>query len=290
MLAGIELGGTKVMCLVGTGPNDVVAECRIETGEPAATLTAVRSFLEPYEVSAIGIASFGPVELREGHPHFGHVTNTTKPGWSGIDVVAGVRGTRDVPVGFQTDVNGAALGEGRFGAAAGLDSFLYLTLGTGIGGGVVSGRRLVGGLGHTELGHVPVARHPRDSFGGVCPYHRDCLEGLASGPAYAARLGRPLEEASAEDRDRALELAAWYLGVALRGFVYAFAPQRIVVGGGVSQLPGLLPAAAERLVSELAGYPGLPEHEAPGFVTAPALGGRAGTLGAMVLAEQARAR
>ncbi|MFN8224312.1 MAG: ROK family protein [Gaiellales bacterium] len=287
MLAGIELGGTKIVCLVGAGPDDVVDEERIETRDPGTTLAEVRRFLERHAPAAIGIASFGPVELRPSHPEYGHITRTTKPGWSGTDVIRGITGGNDVPVGFQTDVNGAALGEGRWGAATGLDSFVYVTVGTGIGGGVVSGGRLVGGLGHTELGHVPVPRHPADDFGGCCPFHRDCFEGMACGPAFTARLGVRLEEAGEAERLRACELASWYLAAAFRGFVYSFAPERIVVGGGVASLPGLLEAVGEHLVEQLAGYPGLPEHAAAGFVTAPGLGGRAGSLGALVLAERA---
>jgi fructokinase len=288
VLAGVELGGTKIVCVVGTGPDDVVDECRIETREPEATLAEVHAFLARHPVEGVGIASFGPVELRRDHPDWGHITLTTKTGWSRTDVVGGITQGLEVPVGFETDVNGAALGEGRWGAARGLSSYLYLTVGTGIGGGAVSGGHVVGGLGHTELGHVPVPHHPDDPLEGVCPFHGGCLEGLASGPAFAARLGRRLEEAGEEERGRMAELAAWYLAAGLRGFVYAFAPERIVVGGGVMSLPGLLPAIRERLSSQLAGYPGLAEHADEAFVCAPMLGGRAGSLGALVLAETAR--
>ena len=289
MLAGVELGGTKIACLVGTGPDDIVDECRIPTRDPATTLADVRAFLEPHSLAAIGIASFGPIERRPGHSSYGHITRTTKAGWSHTDVVGEILGDRRVPIGFETDVNGAALGEGRWGAAAGLRSFLYLTVGTGIGGGAVSNGLIVGGLGHTELGHVPVPRHPGDTLEGVCPYHGDCFEGLASGPAHMARLGKRLEDATEVEQALARELAAWYVAAALRGFVYSYAPERIVVGGGVASLPGLLPAVSARLVEELAGYPGLAEHSEPGFVTSPALGARAGTLGALVLAENALA-
>jgi fructokinase len=287
VLAGVELGGTKIVCLVGTGPDDIVAECRIATGPPESTLAEINAFLRRHPVEAVGIASFGPVELRRGYDGWGHITRTTKPGWSNTDVVGAITLGLDVPLGFETDVNGAALGEGRWGAAKGLSSFLYLTVGTGIGGGVVSGGRIVGGLGHTELGHVPVPRHPDDELDGVCPFHTGCFEGLASGPAFAARLGKRLEEATTDERERMVELAAWYVAAGLRGFVYSFAPERMVVGGGVLSLPGLLPAIRERLHVELAGYPGLPEHSDPEFVCAPLLGGRAGSLGALVLAEAA---
>jgi fructokinase len=287
VLGGVELGGTKIVCLVGTGPDDVVDECRIATGEPLATLAEANAFLGKYPLEAVGIASFGPVELRREHAEWGHITRTTKPGWSNTDVVGELTRGLDVPVGFETDVNGAALGEGRWGAAQSLSSFLYLTVGTGIGGGVVSGGRIVGGLGHTELGHVPVPHHPDDTLEGVCPFHTSCFEGMASGPAFAARLGKRLEEADDEECERMVELAAWYIAAGLRGFVYSFAPERMVVGGGVLALPDLLHAIRERLHMELAGYPGLLEHADPGFVCAPLLGGRAGSLGALVLAETA---
>lgn len=290
MLGGVELGGTKVVCLAGTGPEDVRAEARVATRDPVATLADVVSFFTEHPVEALGIASFGPVELRRESPDWGKLARTPKPGWGGADVVGELGRALAVPVGFDTDVNGAALGEGRWGAARGLDSFLYLTVGTGIGGGAVSGGRLVGGLVHPEMGHIPVPRAPGDAFPGVCPFHADCLEGLTSGPALAARFGGPLQDAPDAVRREAAELAAGYLAAGLHALVYALAPARIVLGGGVSELPGLLDLVRSGLRRELAGYPGLPEHDDPGFVVGPSLGARSGVLGALVLAEQALER
>jgi fructokinase len=289
---GIEAGGTKVVCVVGSGPDDVLVEERFPTTDPASTLArSIDVFREHVadggELAAVGVAAFGPVELRRSHAAYGSVVHTPKPGWSGADLVGPLRDALGVPVGFDTDVNGAALAEGRWGAALGLGQFVYLTIGTGIGGGAVVDGRLVHGLGHPELGHVAVPRVPGDDHPGSCPFHADCLEGMASGPALAARFGRPGEELDGADLRHAVELEAAYLASGLRTVVYALAPERIVVGGGVGLLPGLLPRLRARLVESLAGYPGLEEHGAEDFVVPAALGQRAGPLGALLLAEQA---
>ena len=289
MLGGVELGGTKVVCVAGTGPDDVHAEVEIPTRDPHATLAEVVSFFARHPVEALGIASFGPVELRPVNPRWGAITRTPNPGWSGADVAGPLGRALTVPVAFDTDVNGAALGEGRWGAARGLTSFVYVTVGTGIGGGAVVGGRLVHGLVHPELGHVPVPRQPGDDFESACPFHRDCLEGMTSGPALAARFGVRLEEADDETRGEAAALASAYLASGLRALVYALAPERIVLGGGVASLPGLHDLIRAALRDELGGYPGLPEHDDECFVVAPELGARAGSLGALVLAESALA-
>lgn len=289
-LGGIEAGGTKFVCVIGTGPGDLRATTRFDTGAPEVTLARVVRFFRDNaggDLAALGVACFGPVELRRAHPHYGHITTTPKPGWSGIDVAGSLGEALGVPVGFDTDVNGAALGEGRWGAARGLTTFVYLTVGTGIGGGAVIGGRVAHGLVHAEMGHVAVPRRPGDEFPGACPFHRDCLEGLAAGPALEARWGRPSQTLAGADLAAAVELEAGYLAAGLRNLVYTIAPERIVVGGGVAKLPGLLPQVHDRLVEELAGYPGLPEHTAAGFVVPAALGDLAGPLGALVLAEHA---
>ena len=192
MFAGIEAGGTKVVCAVGTGPDDLSAVMSIATTTPAETLERTIAHLQAQPPGdAIGIASFGPVDLHRDSPTYGSITSTPKPGWRDTDVVGAVRAAFDVPVGFDTDVNGAALAEGRWGAARGLDTFVYVTVGTGIGGGAVVSDRVVHGLLHPEMGHLMVRRHPDDRYAGACPYHGDCLEGLAAGPA---------EEVAVDDR------------------------------------------------------------------------------------------
>jgi fructokinase len=294
MLGGIEAGGTKFVCVIGASPDRIVREARFPTRDPAATIADAIAFFraaagDGHPIDALGVASFGPVELRPGDPRYGFVTTTPKPGWSGIDLVGPLRAALGVPVGFDTDVNGAALGEGRWGAARGLRDFVYVTVGTGIGGGAVAGGAPVHGLPHPEMGHVSVTRLPGDDFPGICPFHGDCLEGMACGPAIAARWGRPAEELRDDDLRRAVEIEAHYLAAGLRNVVYALAPERIVLGGGVAGLPGLLPAVRARLAAALGGYPGLPEHGADAFLVTPGLGGAAGAAGALALAEAAAA-
>ncbi|MGH3797791.1 MAG: ROK family protein [Pseudonocardiaceae bacterium] len=291
-LGAVEAGGTKVVCLVGSDPDHIVARTRIPTGEPAETLAQVLAFFRQEMASggplaAIGIASFGPLELRRDHPRYGFITTSPKPGWAGVDVAGPFRCALGVPVGFDTDVNGAALGEHRWGAARGLDTFGYLTVGTGIGVGAVVEGRIVHGLGHPEMGHLSVPRQPGDDFPGTCPFHADCLEGMAGGAAIAARWGRPAERLDGAELRAAVRFEAAYLAAGLRAIVYALAPQRIVIGGGVSALPGLFPLVRAQLAEELAGYPGLPEHAADDFVVPAALGALAGPAGALVLAEYA---
>ncbi|MBV8540766.1 MAG: ROK family protein [Pseudonocardiales bacterium] len=293
-LGAVELGGTKVICLVGSDPGHIVAQTRIATGKPAETLAQVLAFLQR-EVSrggplaAIGIASFGPLELRRSHPRHGFITRSPKPGWAYVDVVGPARRALGVPVGFDTDVNAAALGEGRWGAARGLDTFVYLTVGTGIGAGAVVQGRIIHGLGHPEMGHLSVPHQPGDHFTGQCPFHGDCWEGMASGAAVAARWDRPAEQLDGDTLRAAARLEAGYLAAGLRNIVYTIAPQRIVIGGSVTALPELFPLVRADLREALAGYPGLGEHGAEDFVVPPALGPLAGPAGALVLAHRAMA-
>lgn len=291
----IEAGGTKFVCLIGSGPDHVVAQARVPTGEPATTLARVTAFFREAvaaggPLTAVGVASFGPVELRRSHPQYGFITTSPKRGWSYVDVVGPVRMALGVPVGFDTDVAGAALAEGRWGAARGLATFVYLTVGTGVGAAAVIGGRPAAGLVHAEMGHVSVPRQPGDSFHGNCPFHGDCLEGMAGGAAITARWGHPAERLEGDELQCAVEWEATYLAAALRTIVYTSAPQRIVVGGGVAGLPGLFPLVRKKLVETLAGYPGLPEHAAADFVVPAELGAMAGPVGALVLAEGAALR
>lgn len=291
LYGGVELGGTKVMCVIGAGAEILAAE-RLPTRDPRSTLDAAIDFFRRGTAAgstlhAIGIASFGPVELRRESPLWGHVTETPKPGWARVDVAGRIADALGLPVAFDTDVNGAALAEGRHGAARGLHTFVYLTVGTGIGGGAVVGGRPAHGLVHPEMGHVSVPRRPGDDYRGRCPFHGDCLEGMASGPALGERFGGPVETLGPAARDEAAALGAWYLAAGLRNVVYTLAPERIVVGGGVAQLPGLVPRIRERLRELIGPYPGLPEHADDAFVVPAELGERAGAIGALVLAESA---
>ena len=292
MFGGLEAGGTKFVCVIGTGPDDIVETQRIDVAGPAETIEAALDFFRRAlavgtPLDAIGIGSFGPVELRRSHPRYGFITTTPKPGWSGTDVRGPFAAALDMPVSFDTDVNAAALAEGRWGAARGLGSFVYLTLGTGIGAGAVIEGRLLYGLGHPETGHIAVQRRPGDTYEGICPFHGDCFEGMASGPAVGARFGRRAERLEGADQAAAAELVGFYLAAGVRSIMYTLAPERVVVGGGLSAMPGMLDAARAGLRLQLNGYPGLTEHTEPGFLVAAELGGLAGPAGTLILAEQA---
>jgi fructokinase len=274
----VEIGGTKTSVGVGETPEDLDYRT-FATADPEQTLSEVIEFFRNTRAEAVGIASFGPLDLPAGR-----VGVTPKPGWSGTDLVEPIRSALEVPVALDTDVNGAALGEARWGAGRGLRSIVYVTVGTGIGGGALIDRKPVHGLGHPEMGHIVVRRHPEDPSPGVCRFHRVCLEGLASGPAIAARHGAPAEVLDGDDLRRAVEMEAFYLSQLVRDLVYVLAPERVIIGGGVSRLPGLLGQVSERLLDELSGYPGLTGHES-GFVVPPALRELSGLAGGLVLAE-----
>lgn len=291
LLGGIEAGGTKFVCAVGRGPGELVAETRFPTTTPGETVARAVDFLRraagEETLAAVGIGSFGPIDPDPRSATFGRITSTPKPGWADTDLAGAVARALGVPVGFDTDVNAAALGEHRWGAARGLDSFVYLTVGTGIGGGAMVDGRLVHGLLHPEMGHLLIASRQDDDFPGVCPFHGACLEGLASGPALEKRWGRPAE--SLPDEHPAWELEAHYLALGLANIICVLSPQRIVLGGGVMARKHLFPAIREKLSALLNGY-----VEAPAitlnndeFIQPPGLGHRSGVLGAIALAELA---
>ncbi len=295
LFGAIEAGGTKFVCLVGTGPGDIRAETRFPTTTPESTVGRALDFLVAEQgrqgrLSAVGIASFGPVDLQPDSPTFGFITSTPKPRWANVSMVGAARGALGVPVGFDTDVNGAALAEGRWGAAKGLHSFLYLTIGTGIGGGGLLDGRLMHGLIHPEMGHIRLPHdHRADPFAGCCPFHGDCLEGLASGPALQARWGRRAEEWADDHPGWTLE--AHYLALALVTFVCTVSPQRIILGGGVLENHKLFPLIRREVVELLNNYVRAPQivDDIDEYIVPPGLGNRAGSFGALALAERALA-
>jgi fructokinase len=281
---GVEAGGTKWVCGIGTGPDDLHALETFPTTTPGETLARTAEFFARNGgVSAVGVGSFGPIDLRAGR-----ITTTPKPGWTDTDVVSVLHDALGVPVAFDTDVNAAALGEGRWGAAIGLDTFCYFTVGTGIGGGVMAGGRLVHGLLHPEVGHMLVPHdRTRDPFAGACPYHGDCFEGLASGSAVTERWGLPSEELG--DRAEVWELEAEYLALGVVNVICVVSPQRVILGGGVMKQPSLLPLVRARTRELLNGYISAPELSdgLEEYIVGPALGDRAGVLGAIELARLA---
>lgn len=291
LYGGLEAGGTKFVCAVGSGPNDIQDEVQFPTTTPEETIGRAIDFFRADEgrLTAIGIASFGPVDPDPASPTCGFITTTPKPGWSDTDLAGAVRRALNVPVGFDTDVNGAALGEHRWGAAQGLDTFLYLTIGTGIGGGGMVGGKLMHGLIHPEMGHIRLPHDlDADPFPGVCPFHGDCLEGLASGPAIESRWDQSPETLSPDHP--AWKLEAHYLALALVNYICTLSPQRIILGGGVMKERHLFPRIRAEVQDLLNGYVQAPEilDGIDHYIVPPALGGRAGVLGAIALAERAK--
>ncbi|WP_396595671.1 ROK family protein [Brevundimonas sp. R86498] len=292
LFAGIELGGTKVVIGFGSGPDDLEPPIRIPTTTPGETLAEVVRVLETRSrtqaLAAIGVASFGPVGLDPASDRYGRILRTPKLHWSDADLLEPLR-RFGVPVGLATDVGGAALAEGRWGAAKGLSDHVYVTVGTGVGMGVVVNGALVRGVLHPEAGHLPVRRDPGDDFPGGCPFHGGCLEGLVSGPAIAARLGRRAETLAADDP--AWDIIAGYLAQMTAALTYTLAPQRILLGGGVGANVHLLARVRLALRAELGGYlPALDTEAALGrYLQSPGLGDRSGVLGALLLAGDARA-
>lgn len=277
----IEAGGTKFVCGVGTGPDDIVTT-EIPTTSPAATIAGVISWLaarSPHGgLVEVGIGSFGPVDLTPDSPSWGYITSTPKTAWRNFDLAGSIGKGLGVPVRFDTDVNAALLGEARWGAARDIANCLYLTIGTGIGGGAIVSGRLLHGLTHPEMGHVRIPHDlAEDPFAGACPYHGDCLEGLASGPAIEARWGLRPEELAPDHQAWALE--AKYLAYGMANYVCTLSPERILVGGGVMRQAGLYSLIAAELERLLAGY----VSKIP-VVMPPQLGGLAGVLGALALA------
>lgn len=288
---GVEAGGTKVVCAVGTGPDDLRADVRIPTTTPDETIGRIVQFFQRHQkdepLAAVGIASFGPVDLNPDSPSFGHVTTTPKPGWAHTDIAGIIQRALDMPVGFDTDVNAAALAEHQWGAARGIDNFVYLTIGTGIGGAAMVAGTLNHGLNHPEMGHMRIP-HGRavDPFAGSCPYHGDCLEGLASGPAIKERWGQDANTLPADHPAWLLE--AEYLALGLVNLVCVLLPQRIVMGGGIMQQSHLFPLVRRRVQELLNNYFQAPMilNQIDDYIVPPALGNRAGVLGAILLAQQ----
>lgn len=294
LIAGIEAGGTKFNVALATGPGDIRAETRIPTTTPEETFIRVLAWLEEAakshgEFEAIGIGSFGPVDLDESSAPYGSITTTPKPGWAHTPFVPRLREKFCVPVGFDTDVNAAALGESLWGAGKGLDPLVYLTIGTGVGGGAIVNGRPLHGLLHPEMGHLQV---PAPAATGVlnarcqCPFHDSCLEGFISGPAIAARWGAKAETFSAGHA--AIAEAATTLARGLVSIIVTLAPQRVILGGGVMKMPGLLALVRSEVARLLNGYlqvPAIVSHIGE-FIVPPGLGDRAGVLGAIALGLQ----
>jgi fructokinase len=290
--AGVEAGGTKFNCIVASDPNIILDEIRIPTTTPQETLPRVIDFIKAAEnkhgihIEAIGLGFFGPICLDQNLPTYGFITSTPKLAWRNTPVVSYFQKELNIPVAFDTDVAAAALGEGAWGNATNCSDFIYVTIGTGIGGGIISNGHPLHGMVHPEIGHMFIP-HDRllDPFEGICPFHRDCFEGLASGPSINARWGKPAEGLPADHP--AWQLESNYIAYALANLALSFSPQRIILGGGVMKTPGLIDLVREKTVRFLNGYiqNELILSRVNTFIQSPGLGDRAGVLGAIALAK-----
>ncbi len=286
----IEAGGTKFQCALGTGPDDFFTQQRIATTTPLETLAATQEFFERAQARfgsarSFGLASFGPIDINQHSPNWGHMLATPKPGWSNVNMVTPLRERFGVPVHLDTDVNAAAFAEWQLDLKCSVRSLAYITVGTGIGVGLVLNGHPYCGLMHPEMGHMVVRRDPHDKdFQGICPFHEDCLEGLASGPAIIARWGRSLDELNAPDVP--IKIIGFYLGQLVTNIALMLSCERVVMGGGVMQAPNLLAEVRVQAEQLLNGY--LPVSKLRGslidYVCAPGLGERSGIAGAMLLA------
>lgn len=288
-LGGIEGGGTKFVCGIGTPDGSIIDRVSFPTTQPEETLEQVCGYFADKSIDALGIGSFGPIDPNPSSPTYGYVTSTPKPGWSNCNVLGALKERFQVPIGFDLDVNVAALGEATLGAARELSGCLYMTVGTGVGAGLVANGRIVNGLTHPEMGHILVRRHPDDAFAGNCPFHGDCLEGLAAGPALERRWGVKGSELPADHK--AWELEAEYLAQAFMTIILTMMPQKIILGGGVSKQAHLFPMIRRRVLELLNGYVVLPQilEDIDSYIVPPGLGDNAGLTGSILLAKQALA-
>lgn len=293
LYGGIEAGGTKFVCAVGEGSDELHAEVRFPTTNPSETLGQACDFFNTYmrdshiSLDRIGIGAFGPLDLNPGSVNYGMITSTPKPGWEFTDIRGMIASGTGTPVVLDTDVNAAALGEGRWGAAKGLQDFVYLTIGTGIGGGLIVQGKPFHGLVHPEMGHLYLPHDlEQDPFPGNCPYHQDCFEGLAAGPALEARWGQSAKTL-AKDHP-AWELEAHYIALGLQAIICVASPQRIILGGGVMEQRQLFPLIRNKLLAHLNEYIHSPAilSEIDAYIVPPKLGARAGVLGSIALAMQ----
>jgi len=294
LIAAIEAGGTKFVVAIGTGPDDIRAIHRIDTGEPDRTLRNVMQWIAAAcrkfgAIKAIGIGSFGPVDLDREGGTFGYITTTPKPGWQHVPLVPMLHGRFQVPIGFDTDVNAAAIGEQLWGAGQGIDPLVYITIGTGVGGGVIVNGRPLHGLLHPEIGHIHVPAPTMPGVvvpGCVCPFHSSCLEGFVSGTAIAARWGGKAQEMPLNHP--AWEEVAETLAYGLVNVILTLSPRRIILGGGVMHQPGLIELVRSHVVRHLNGYVHAVEilQDIEAYIVLPGLGDRSGICGALALGMQ----
>ncbi len=283
LIGGIEAGGTKFVCGIGNEKGEILERISFPTETPEITLTKVIEFFKDKNITALGIGSFGPVDLNPDSKTYGYITKTPKTSWQDYDVLGYLKNYFNIPIYFDTDVNAAALGESVWGAAKNLKNCMYLTIGTGIGGGILINGKLVHGMLHPEMGHILVKRHPEDNYSGKCPFHKDCFEGMASGPAIEERWGKKGNELPKEHK--AWDMEAFYIAQALMNYILIFSPEKIILGGGVMKQSQLFKKIRENVKELLQGYIQTTEilEDIDNYIVYPELKDNAGLLGAIAL-------
>lgn len=284
LIGGIEAGGTKMVCAVGDENGVIKDRTSFPTRQPEETFADMIAYYRNWDIQALGIGCFGPLDLNRQSRTYGYITKTPKPGWGNCDIVGAFKDALGVPVGFDTDVNGAVLGEVTWGAAKGLDSAIYITIGTGVGVGVYANGGLLHGLIHPEGGHMLLAKHPKDTYKGKCPFHENCVEGLASGPAIEARWGKKGIELAG--RDEVWELEAYYIAQAVTNYILAYSPQKVILWGGVmhqEQLFGMVRKEVQRLLNGYVAHETITTDKIADYIVPPALGEDPGIMGAIKL-------
>lgn len=282
-IGGLEAGGTKMVCAIGDENGTVLERVSIPTTTPEETIPKLIEFFKEKEIEALGIGCFGPVDLNRKSATYGYITKTPKLAWMDYDIVGNMKKALNVPIGFDTDVNGAVLGEATWGAAKDSDSAIYITIGTGIGVGVYMNGKLLHGLTHPEAGHVLLQKHPEDTYEGFCPYHKNCAEGLAAGPAIEGRYGKKAIELA--DRQEVWEMEAYYISQAIVNYILTLSPEKIILWGGVMHQEQLFGLVRKKVQELLGGY--VPHDSIlkniDDYIVAPGLGDDPGIKGALYL-------
>ena len=282
---GIEMGGTKMVCAISNENGEILEQVRFDTRSPEETLKEMADYFKQKDIKALGVASFGPVDLNKKSNTYGYITETPKTEWKHTDVVGFFKKELNIPIGFDTDVNAACLGEVIYGAGKNFQNVIYGTIGTGVGFGVYLNGQLAHGLMHPEAGHVIIKKHKDDTYEGGCPYHINCFEGLASGPAINKRWGKPFEDLS--DNQKAIEIEAFYIAEGLYNCIMCYSPEKIILGGGVMHNKNLFPLIRKEVIKQLNGYISKEEvFDIDNYIVEADLKDNQGIIGACELGKQ----
>ncbi len=284
LFGALEAGGTKMVLAIGNEDGEILEQISIPTETPSITIPKIIDYFKQKNIVALGIGSFGPIDLDKNSATYGYITSTPKLAWKNYDIVGNIKKSLPIPIGFDTDVNGSALGEATWGSTKGIASSIYITVGTGIGVGVYQNGNLMHGMLHPEAGHILLSKHPMDTFEGVCPYHPNCLEGLASGPSIEKRWGKKAIEL--QDNQQVWEMEAYYLAQALVNYILTLSPHRIILGGGVMHQEQLFPLIRQQVSKLLGGYIKTSQLEnLEQYIVPPSLNDNQGIMGCIQLAK-----